>query len=382
MGVYMNALRHNDAAALTGALLLGLTLFGFRPPSAVAADSDLATAILAREVNSPEELSAAFEVARDQWLWIMLPDWEPWTQPDYDQPIPFAVKGFPQEFLDGLVGDKYDDYVLYLLTIVEDPKTRERVFHNADGKEIGAISAPASYDAETLARALGWIDDTGGSDYPYGMHDPARLQLVVTLIPNDQVDAYCKVLEVEAEVKTEKQQGGGMQMEQMWWGGSGLSNLQVVAAEYVASNGSVKLTIGYPDDFTNRMEVLQFDSGPSPLAQLAGTQSWWEVGGANICVDGATNTVAWTNTDLGTSLVFRAYLVANADLDDDSDGLGNLREVYVYHTSTTTNDTDGDTLTDYSEVLTYHTDPNNSDTNKPTAWITFPTNGYRKVWLP
>jgi hypothetical protein len=71
-----------------------------------------------------------------------------------------------------------------------------------------------------------------------------------------------------------------------------------------------------------------------------------------------------------------------ADIDSDSDGLANAREIYLFHTSTSTNDTDGDGIGDYQEVMTDKTDPNNNDTTRPVITLIVPSANYFDLWVP
>ena len=148
-----------------------------------------------------------------------------------------------------------------------------------------------------------------------------------------------------------------------------MTNL-VFAAIELRTNNSL-LTVVYPNDYTNRLDLFATD-------ELIG--SWWDRL-ATTNVNASTNWIEWLDST-ATNAGIRFYATGNADLDTDGDGLTDAAEKYMYHTSAVTNDTDGDGLTDYEEVINRRTDPNNSDTTRPTVSIVFPSNSSTKVWLP
>ena len=68
-------------------------------------------------------------------------------QPGSPYVLPFTWEKFPAEFVKGLSLEYENSVPVYPVTILEDPKTRETVFLNADGKELYA-----------LPRSLGMIE--------------------------------------------------------------------------------------------------------------------------------------------------------------------------------------------------------------------------------
>jgi hypothetical protein len=287
--------------------------------------------------------------------------------------IAFAWKEFPEEFTGALIGRWAGDVPLYDITIVEDPDTRETVFFNADGKAIYALKPAEDYDP--LAWLKEWMAAVhfGTTDPEYrawmeGCYDPARIQVDLTLLPSEYIAAYAAAAAKEA-AELEASGGGGIGL--MRWDGGSVTGIVITAIERV-TNG-IRLTVAYPDDFTNQLDV--FNS-----ADLI--PFWWDLS-ATTNVSASTNWIEWTDaTVTNTNAAVRFYAAGNADLDTDNDGLANAREMLMYHTSTNSTDTDGDGIGDYTEVITNHTDPNDPDTNKPTVTISFPTNQLRWVWVP
>jgi hypothetical protein len=139
----------------------------------------------------------------------------------------------------------------------------------------------------------------------------------------------------------------------------------------VATNG-MKMTLAYPDGFTNRLDI--FNS-----SDLIG--NWWDLAVSATNSSTTTNFIHWVDVNAFLQNV-RFYNAGNADLDSDGDGISDAREKFMYHTCATNSDSDGDGLSDSNEVFVAHTDPNNSKTNKPIVWISYPVDEGRKVWLP
>ena len=132
------------------------------------------------------------------------------------------------------------------------------------------------------------------------------------------------------------------------------------------------LGIGWPDDFTNNLEVFA-------RATLATTG--WSVISTNLSTAG-TNSLWWVDTTVDSNTVSRFYRVGNADLDSDEDGLTDARERLTWGTDENDQDSDDDGLSDYHEAIELHTAPNNDDTNKPAVTINFPANNGTWIWVP
>ena len=341
-------------------------------------DSDLYKEFKSQEVANLADLVTDFEYQQTLWMAIAPPYTEfwGWTQDAGPNPMPFAPAGFPKDFLAGLVPAYRDGVVVYPVTAWEDWKTRDRVFYNADGKEIGSAQAPQGYDPRWyVLDAYPDLDTRGWSaDYINGLaliYEPSHLLIRYDLILEEDLIKWVAVQSIwkAAAAQTAALQGGGMALMRLPAADSNI----VVQAVTRETNG-VKLEIGYPDNFTNHLEIFTC----TDLVPF-----WWTVTSTNLSTAG-TNTIYWTDTD--TNPVVRFFAVGNADTnsttDPDGDGLTWAREIYLYHSSPTTNDTDHDGLHDDVEVLVLNTDPNNNDTNKPVAQISFPTNNYQWVWMP
>ena len=80
------------------------------------------------------------------------------------------------------------------------------------------------------------------------------------------------------------------------------------------------------------------------------TTNGWSVAVLGLSVGGSPN-ITWTDDGSGGRGAIdgefaRFYLVGRGDIDADSDGLPDSREVYIYHTNPNSSDTDGDGMPD------------------------------------
>ncbi len=328
----------------------------------------------AQEISSPDDLIGTYLDNRDVYLMIAPPADETYVQDMRGTIFTFDGKTFDSGFLENLTGVKNGDVAYYTVTLAEDPETRDRLIYNSIGELIWKVPAPSSYVPS---------GSEPGINYPLGADDPARIRIAVTLMEKadkellDEVEAEnAENVLAESLVQSFR---GGFEMDSLWYEDNPPTNLMIIAATAVSNN--VVLRIGYPDVFTNRLEIFNFDSGDAPEhEQLAGTNNFWNLLATDISVSGTS--VSWTNTSLPTSLYRRFYVAGNADIDSDSDGLANAREIYLFHTSTSTNDTDGDGIGDYTEVMTDKTDPNNNDTTRPVLTLIVPSTNYFDLWVP
>ena len=353
----------------------------------VLADKSTAEAIkrvedglASRTVSSIEELAQRLRSEQAVYRMLMPPS----AHFTLRQPcgmMVFDPAAFPEAFTSALIGETIYESPVYTIILIEDPVTREVVIANVDGKEIAAVEPEADYNPWWyLERQYpGVYSGLYSEKEIWGLqdeYDPSHIQITLTLLPADFVKTYARAVGEErvrladeqaaAELKNPKLKKGVM----MRYQSTGMTNLEIVALAMV-TNG-MKLTLAYPDDFTNRVD---FFTCPELIA------GWWDlaVNATNVSI--STNFIEWVDVN-SSAHPFRFYNAGNADLDSDGDTLTDAREKLMYHTNSSTNDTDGDGLHDDYELFTSFTDPNIGDTNKPDAWIYCPVNESRKVWLP
>jgi len=323
-------------------------------------DSDLYIQYKSHELVSLDDLAQDFETQQSHWMPLALPTtkfWG-WTQGSYPQPMPFDPTAFPKDFVAGLVPATQDGAVVYPVTVWEDSKTRSRVFYNAEGKVIASVPAPKDYDprwcvnqmypdvkqAEMSTDYVNWLAQ---------IYEPSHLLIRYNLILDDDLIEWTLDHSTRraTALKAASLNGGGMMLMRL---PAAESNI-VFQAITRATNG-IKLEIGYPNDFTNQLEIFTC----TDLISFA-----WALAATNLSTVG-TNTITWTDTD--TNPVIRHYAAGNEDLnadtDPDGDGLTTARELFLYHSNPTNRDTDSDGLVDgYSGVVTTNAYPAGVHTN-------------------
>lgn len=125
-----------------------------------------------------------------------------------------------------------------------------------------------------------------------------------------------------------------------------LSNLLVSIEREIED---VTLEVGWPDGFGDGLEIFA-------ATDLVG--GVWQLGCTNISTLG-TNRFLWTDGSV-SNLTSRFYLVGNADLDSDNDGVADAREMLMYGTDAHNPDSDADGMDDGWEIA-YGFDPLTDD---------------------
>lgn len=275
--------------------------------------------------------------------------------------VAFDPNGFPEEFLKGLVYDVEGGSPVYTITVQENPKTREIHLYNGDDKPILTLEQenydplwlvkrfkPETYDARTPAASRAQVEE---------WLDPAHVEIELKLIPVEFVETFAQntitsVFDVEKPVKKATLTGGGGSVMMMKMAQASTS-IVVSAISRVSTNKAI--TVQYPDDFTNRLEIFT----------CADLRDPWSLIATNLSTFG-TNEIQWTDTTAWAASL-RFYTAANADEDSDGDGLVDGREQFMYKTCATNLDTDGDGLVDgLSGLVTTNSYPGGATTN---GWL-------------
>ena len=341
--------------------LLVCFALGFSLPSVAeepAGVSEEAYAVLMdNEVLDLQDLADGAEIQRRFFNRITPPNFS-WLQPMFPSVVPFDAKYFDESFLDGLLGEDTNSVAVYPLSLVLDPKTRETLVYNAEGKLI------ASVPSDGIART--WPADA----------DPARVTLKIDLLPAEDVEPFLyvedRISESLASVvsKTAKSpRTGGVAMRSLTAGQFGIADIQRL------TNGNFRLTVTNGTDvaevfsytvwhtssvvvvtWTNEESNVVTDTNTlwTPISPpFNGLESEWDFGTTNLVL---TNGVGvWEDSNISTNARVRFYGVAER-ADADHDSLTDGAELFVYHTSPTNRDTDGDGWSD-GEELTEETDP-------------------------
>ncbi|MBC8206880.1 MAG: right-handed parallel beta-helix repeat-containing protein [Kiritimatiellales bacterium] len=131
----------------------------------------------------------------------------------------------------------------------------------------------------------------------------------------------------------------------------------IAVDELTLGSGREDLSVYVPDGFTNRVEIYTTTNLISGVWSIV-TQNLTPV---------STNPATWESSLTASKAFFRA---GNMDIDSDSDGLPDARELIVYKTNPDDSDTDNDGCLDAVEIG-LGADPNDSDTDEdglPDGW--------------
>ena len=271
----------------------------------------------------------------------------------YVGPYPVDWKNFPEELTQGLVGYWDGNVPVYDLYIYQDQeKPREIVFLNSDGKEIYSVPCPYLEYCDPAVYALECRPDLYSGEYSkeeiadYIAHrDPARLALWIKLVPSENL--YELLLD-QARQESFLQavtpgigSGGGIAM--MSSGGS--NEMEIIEFQMVSNQ--LEVTVAWPVDFTNRIDIYSFDGCGYKGAGFG----LWEQADSGLVTTG-TNQLQWIDSgQLGRGAFppnedVRFYTAGNADYDEDFDGYSSSYEQFVLNTSPSSGDSDGDGVSD------------------------------------
>lgn len=338
-----------------------------------AVDPDEFKEFMAHQVADVYDLEEYF--VEEQYFFLpMTPPAEDFIlhQPGSPYVLPFTWEKFPAEFVKGLSLEYENSVPVYPVTILEDPKTRETVFLNAEGMELYALPPASGYDPYAYLLDLMPLLYSGRytSDEVYywqKLYDPSRVQIKAKLIPTEYVEPYLyvatRLAEEAAALAAESDDGGGMVLLR-----SEAAESNIVVESFALVSNSMKMVIGYPNDFTNQLEIYTCDN----LLAFK-----WVMIATNLSTTG-TNEITWLDivvypeSDVGKPY---SFAVGNAGLDSDADGLPDAREFFVYGTNPNNPDTDGDGMNDGDEAAQGF-DPAVFNASA-TVWIRFPENGRR-----
>ena len=349
-------------AALVAVLCLAaLASDSARIEKPAAVDAEQFANFIENEVFDIQDLAEVAEIQRRFFNRITPPGFS-WLQPMFPPVVPFDATNFDDSFLDDLLGEDKNSVAIYPLSLALDPKTRETLVYNADGKLIATI--PADKTSRT------WPEDA----------DPARVTLQLELLPAEDVEPYLytesRVEEFIASAAKKSAKVGGPAKRSLGASEFGICNIQKL------TNGNMRLTLTNGTDaaevyaytvlhtssvvvvtWTNEQSNVVTDTNTlwTPVSPpFNGLESAWECQTTNLIL---TNGVGvWVDSNISSYARVRFYGVANRT-DTDEDGLTDGAEKFVYHTDPDEPDTDGDELGDYEEVVTYETNPLNPDTD-------------------
>lgn len=337
---------------VTGALLLlVLSIFAvaakIKPPSDSMSET-LYKQMMASSVTRLQDISDMYALEWVNYLPMSLPHKDSFLR-TVDLPVPLILPqqkkqwdtAYSASFIDGLVPVVKEGITVFPIQLLLNSADRTLTIYNANEKIISTIPI----DDEFLP--VEWAKDCFGSAT---VETADRMQLHVNLILEADINLYIALQELKAAQKPEVPD---FPVIMMAYSGPPVTNIKFVAAETTGS--CVMLTIAYPNDYTNDLEIF----GCTNLL----VQDWSLLATTNVNL--TTNWIEWVDLD-SSNYVMRFYDAWNADADTDSDGISDGQEKRIYGTDKDDWDSDDDMLGDGVEIG-FGTDPlSNTDTNSNT----------------
>ena len=339
------------------ALGFGMAVGAAEKPAGVSEDAY--ADFMATKVLDVQDLAEGAEIQRRMFN-HMTPSGFSWLQPMFPPVAPFDAGYFDEAFLEGLLGEDTNSVAVYPLSLVLDPKTRETLIYNAEGKLLATVPA------DGVSRT--WPEDA----------DPARVTLRLDLLPSEDVEPYLYVEDriseslasVDSKSAKSPKAGGVVMMNMM----VGNTNFGILSFQRL-TNGNMQLTVTNGTDvaevysytvwhtssvvvvtYTNEQSNVVTDTNTlwTPVSPtFNGLENTWDCGTTNLVL---TNGVGiWEDSNISSNARVRFYGVAKK-ADGDWDGLTDGAELFVHHTSPTNADTDGDGWNDGEEIAA-ETDP-------------------------
>ncbi len=311
------------------------------------------------EVFDIQDLAEGAEIQRRMFNRIT-PQGISWVQPMFPPVVPFDAENFDEKFLDELLGEDKNSVAIYPLSLALDPKTRETLVFNAEGKLIATIPA------DQISRE--WPEDA----------DPARVTLQLDLLPAEDVEPYLytesRIADYAETLAAKTTKSDGMVLRSLGaseFGIAGVQRLTNGSMRITVTNGAdtaevFSYTVWHTSTITTNEWVDEYgvtnigtNTTWTPVSPpFNGIDSEWECLTTNLVLSGGVG--VYDDANISSNARVRFYAVANR-LDSDNDGLTDGAEIFIHRTDPGLADTDLDGHSDGREIA-LETDPlNGSD---------------------
>ena len=338
------------AAIVAVLCLAALASDSVRIEKPAAVDVAQYSEFIENEVFDIQDLAEGAEIQRRFFNRITPPGFS-WIQPMFPAVVPFDAANFDEKFLGELLGEDKNSVAIYPLSLALDPKTRETLVYNADGKLIATIPADKNLRS--------WPEDA----------DPSRVVLQLDFLPSEDVEPYLYVESRLAEsvssprTKSKPARDGEFTMKSLGASEFGLCNILKL------TNGNMRLTVTNGTDvvevyaytvlhtasvvvvtWTNEQSNVVTDTNTlwTPVSpSFNGIESAWVCQTTNLVL---TNGVGiWEDSNISSNDRVRIYGVANR-MDSDEDGLTDGTEILLHRTDASEIDSDSDYLLDGHDI--------------------------------
>jgi|GEM_PF-2475767 len=272
-----------------------------------------------------------------------------WTDGDHDEmhrpgvefiyQLPMMVTGstFPQSFHDALTPIQEEGITLYQLQINESETVPAiRSWQALDGTEVDTSNPPLGYNPQQWVLNTfpppAYLSPTELETHIYDRR-PSRKTLRLKLIRSVDIPSWEQAMVNRAIANNIPQEPENLDVSSMRLSEDGLSMELLIQIPL----GISQVGLYSKDQLSSSIQWIQKDT-----------------------IDIVSNP-QWIYAPIEANVGF--HVVGNQSLDSDLDGLSDVWELFIGHTSTTSDDSDGDGINDHEEIYIYETDANNADTD-------------------
>lgn len=214
-----------------------------------AVDAEQYAEFMKNEVYDLEDLVEGAELQRLYFNRITPPS-GPLFQPMFPSVVPFFSENYEEAFWSRLFGESRNSVVLYPLSIIQDPETRETLIYNSVGDRLVAVPS-----------------DEPIQDWPENAH-PSRITLLLDLLPSEDVEPYLYVEDrIDDSLRAEEartSRSGGMTRKSLGPTEFGIADIQTL------TNGNVRVTV------TNGTDIAElFAYTVEHASTLSGSNIIW-----------------------------------------------------------------------------------------------------------
>lgn len=314
-------------------------------------------------ITSIEQADTLVREAQERF-WQLFPPAEDWLYVHTDRSVRPVVwsSGWPEVFRKQMYADMKtvngNLYPIYTVWAEADRITGDLTYFNMYGHPVWTSPAPSGYTPLSPVLERYGVESVYDLSEQQRQFSASNIGLEIQVIPDVFVESYQK--DVVLEKQTVSLFAEPMEVTPMLMMMSlPVTNLQV--AIYDTTNGTIEVELGWPSGFSNALEIF---------ATTNLVSGYWGLVKESITTTNASNFV-WEDAG-STNHTQRFYQSGDADLDSDSDGLADAREILMYGSDPRNAHSDADGVADATEISN-RTDPMNDDDSAPLITIVTPS---------